>query len=78
MTHAMSISAPAKNFLLELLNTPSPTGFEIGGQRKWATYVGQFADQVENDAYGTAWATLSGSDKKGKRRRDRLHGEAHQ
>ena len=67
MIHAMSISASAKNFLLELLNTPSPTGFEIGGQRKWATNVGQFADQVENDAYGTAWATLSGSDKKGKR-----------
>lgn len=63
----MSISAPAKTFLLDLLNTPSPTGFEIAGQRKWAAYVGQFADRVENDAYGTAWATLDGSDKKGKR-----------
>lgn len=45
-------------FLFELLNTPSPTGFEIAGQRKWAGYVRQFADRVENDAYGTAWATL--------------------
>lgn len=63
----MSISAPAKTFLLDLLNTPSPTGFEIAGQRKWASYVGQFADQVENDAYGTAWATLKGSDKNGRR-----------
>ena len=45
-------------FLFELLNTPSPTGFELAGQRKWAAYVRPFADRVENDAYGTAWATL--------------------
>jgi endoglucanase len=63
----MSISSSAKTFLLDLLNTPSPTGFEINGQRKWAKYVGQFADRVENDAYGTAWATLDGADKGGKR-----------
>lgn len=59
----MNIPPAAKTFLLDLLNTPSPTGFEIEGQRKWAKYVGQFADRVENDAYGTAWATLIGSDK---------------
>jgi putative aminopeptidase FrvX len=45
-------------FLFNLLNTPSPTGFEVPGQRKWAAYVRSFADRVENDAYGTAWATL--------------------
>lgn len=50
----------AKVFLIDLLNTPSPTGFELPGQRKWAAYVRQFADRVENDAYGTAWATLEG------------------
>lgn len=48
----------AKTFLLDLLNTPSPTGFEIAGQRKWAAYVRPFADRVENDSYGSAWATL--------------------
>ena len=63
----MSLSKPAQAFLLDLLNTPSPTGFEIAGQRTWARWVGEFADQVENDAYGTAWATLIGSDKDGKR-----------
>ncbi|HEY2342343.1 MAG TPA: M42 family metallopeptidase [Chthoniobacteraceae bacterium] len=52
------MDAKAKSFLFDLLNTPSPTGFEIAGQRKWAAYVGQFADAVENDAYGNAWATL--------------------
>jgi endoglucanase len=54
------MDANAKAFLLDLLNTPSPTGFEIGGQRKWAAYVRQFSDRVENDAYGTAWATIDG------------------
>lgn len=50
----------AKTFLLDLLNTPSPTGFEIAGQRKWAHYVRPFVDNVNNDAYGNAWATLTG------------------
>ncbi|MEA3210263.1 MAG: hypothetical protein QOE70_3320 [Chthoniobacter sp.] len=50
----------AKAFLFDLLNTPSPTGFELPGQRKWAAHLRPFADRVENDAYGTAWATLEG------------------
>lgn len=50
----------AKTFLFDLLSTPSPTGFELAGQRKWAAYVRTFSDRVENDAYGTAWATLDG------------------
>ncbi len=58
---------PAKDFLFDLLNTPSPTGFELPGQRKWAAYVRQFADRVDNDAYGTAWATIEGSAKKPRR-----------
>ena len=47
-------------FLYDLLSTPSPTGFEGPGQRKWAAYTGQYADAIENDAYGTTWATLKG------------------
>ena len=50
-----------KGFLFELLNTPSPTGFESGGQRVWADYVRPFVDKVENDHYGTTWALLEGS-----------------
>ena len=51
----------AENFLFDLLKTPSPTGFETPGQKKWAGYLRQFADSVESDAYGSAWATLKGS-----------------
>lgn len=49
-----------KDFLFELLETPSPTGFEMAGQRVWADYIGKPADAVECDAYGSAWATLKG------------------
>jgi putative aminopeptidase FrvX len=57
----------AKKFLFELLSTPSPTGFETPGQRVWIKYIRTFSDCVENDAYGTAWATLEGSAKKPRR-----------
>jgi endoglucanase len=50
----------AKAFLHQLLSTPSPTGFEIEGQRVWAKYVREFSDRVESDAYGSAWAVLEG------------------
>jgi len=53
-----------RTFLLDLLQTPSPTGFEVAGQKKWAGYVRKYADSVENDAYGTTWATLAGRSKK--------------
>ncbi|WP_257347170.1 M20/M25/M40 family metallo-hydrolase [Pseudalkalibacillus decolorationis] len=41
-------------FLQELLTTPSPSGFEMGIQRKWINYVEKFADKVETDYAGNA------------------------
>ena len=55
------MSPASKSFLLDLLYTPSPTGFEHRGQRKWVAQARNFADRVESDAYGTAWATLDGN-----------------
>ena len=55
------MNSKAKEFLFTLLNTPSPTGFESEGQKVWMHYVSQFATTVESDAYGNAWATISGS-----------------
>jgi putative aminopeptidase FrvX len=55
------MNSDAKEFLFTLLNTPSPTGFEVQGQKVWMNYVRQFSDSVENDAYGSAWATLQGT-----------------
>jgi endoglucanase len=61
------MDAVTRNFLFDLLQTPSPTGFELAGQRKWAAYVRPFADRVENDAYGSAWATIDGTGEKPRR-----------
>ena len=46
-------------FLKTLLNTPSPSGFETRGQKVWVDYVSRFADSVEIDSYGNAFATLN-------------------
>jgi putative aminopeptidase FrvX len=51
----------AETFLFDYLTTPSPTGFEAPGQRKWAAYLRPLADSVESDTYGNAWATLKGA-----------------
>ncbi len=42
----------SKEFLLDLLSTPSPSGREQELQRKWAGYVGPYADKVETDNAG--------------------------
>lgn len=55
-----------KKFLFDLLATPSPTGFEVAGQRKWAKEAKKYATSVEYDTYGTAWATLNGTAKNGR------------
>lgn len=53
------IDPSEQEFLEELLVTPSPTGFESAGQKVWTDYVGEFADDVESDAYGSASAKLN-------------------
>lgn len=48
-------------FLDDLLETPSPSGFETRGQRVWLDYVREFADEVHTDDYGNAVALHEGS-----------------
>ena len=54
------MNATSQKFLFDLLNTPSPTGFEIPGLKLWAQEVKKHADAVENDSYGNTWATVKG------------------
>jgi putative aminopeptidase FrvX len=49
-----------REFLYRLLETPSPTGFEMPGQMVWADWIRSHASSVECDAYGSTWATLPG------------------
>src|SRR6266436_7691689 len=47
------------SFLRTLVNTPSPVGHEVRGQRVWLDYVKQFADETFSDAYGNCVAVLN-------------------
>ena len=51
-----------REFLDNLLDTASPSGFEHPAQRVWIEYVSSFADTVETDAYGNAIATVEGGE----------------
>ncbi len=46
-------------FLKTLVNTPSPVGHEVRGQRVWLDYVRKFADETFSDAYGNCVAVLN-------------------
>ena len=56
---ADDMNKDSKNFLFELLNTPSPSGYENDIQRKWMSYVKKYADRVETDIGGNAIAVLN-------------------
>ena len=47
------------NFLRTLVNTPSPVGHEVRGQRVWLEYAKQYADETFSDAYGNCVAVLN-------------------
>src|SRR3954462_9815028 len=47
------------SFLRTLVNTPSPVGHEVRGQRVWLDYAKQYADETFTDAYGNAVAVLN-------------------
>src|SRR5512147_255405 len=46
-------------FLKTLVNTPSPVGHEVRGQRVWLNYVQPLADETFSDAYGNCVAVLN-------------------
>ena len=48
-------------FLDELLETPSPSGFEARGQRVWVEHAREYADEVRTDEYGNAVAVHDGA-----------------
>jgi putative aminopeptidase FrvX len=50
---------PSLNFLRTLVNTPSPTGHEVRGQRVWLDYVKPLAEETYSDAYGNCVAVLN-------------------
>jgi putative aminopeptidase FrvX len=53
------INKPQQAFFEQLINTPSPTGFERTGQQVWINYITPFVDEIFVDTYGTAVATIN-------------------
>jgi len=47
------------SFLETLVNTPSPVGHEVRGQRVWLDYVSEFAEETFSDAYGNCVAVFN-------------------
>jgi endoglucanase len=58
----VTLEPERRAFLEELLETPSPSGFETRGQRVWIDYVEAFADDVWTDDYGNAVAVHEGGE----------------
>jgi putative aminopeptidase FrvX len=55
-----TILPPASfDFLKKYLNTPSPVGFESGGQKIWIEYLKPYIDSYFTDAYGTAVGVIN-------------------
>lgn len=46
-------------FLESLLSAPSPSGYEVPGQKLWCEYAAKYADEVTTDSYGNAIAVLN-------------------
>lgn len=46
-------------FFQEIVNTPSPSGFEERAAEVYRQYTGPFADKVHTDVHGSVWAILN-------------------
>lgn len=53
------IKPEAYAFLKNYINTPSPVGFESGGQKLWMDYIRPFVDTLFTDPYGTAVGVIN-------------------
>ncbi len=53
------LSESSMGFLRNYINTPSPVGFESGGQKLWLDYVKPYVDSYYTDPYGTAVAVIN-------------------
>lgn len=57
---ATKVDSQAYGFLRDYVNTPSPVGFEVAGQRKWLAFLKDFVDDYFVDDYGTAVGVIRG------------------
>lgn len=53
------ITGKSEKFLEKYLNNPSPTGFELEGQKLWLEYLKPYIDTHFSDAYGTVVGVIN-------------------
>jgi tetrahedral aminopeptidase len=53
MATSAFLKGKSRKFLYDYLNSESPTGFEVEGQRVWLDYIRPFVDTYFTDTYGT-------------------------
>ncbi|MBO8156717.1 MAG: M20/M25/M40 family metallo-hydrolase [Bacillaceae bacterium] len=53
------MESKSKEFLLELLSTPSPSSMEMGIQKKWMNYIKPYADDIRTDHAGNVIGVLN-------------------
>ncbi len=53
------VTKESMSFFKHYINTPSPVGFESGGQKLWMNYIKPFVDSVYTDPYGTAVGVIN-------------------
>lgn len=53
------VNNDSMKFLKEYMNTPSPVGFESGGQKVWLKYIKNYVDETFTDPYGTAVGVIN-------------------
>ena len=59
MGKASIIEKKSEKFLENYINNPSPTGFEILGQKLWLEYIKPYVDTYFTDNYGTVVGVLN-------------------
>jgi putative aminopeptidase FrvX len=67
------------DFLSKYIAAASPSGYEmeLGGQKVWIDYVSKFADRVETDTYGNAYAYYGEYDTHGNQKEKTVLLDAH-
>src|SRR5215210_4455849 len=60
--HKAILTNNSLQFLKNYINTPSPVGFESGGQKVWLAYIQPFVETHFVDPYGTAVGVINASE----------------
>jgi putative aminopeptidase FrvX len=57
------LSEASYAFLKKYINTPSPTGFESGGQKLWMDHIKPHVDEIFTDPYGSVAGIINPTEK---------------